>query len=462
MIRRDFKKIHEKVIQLLGIEESISQISDEELASIMGERLEILVNELESYKQQLEASAILLESHVEELGKAYEELAAIFEIFQFAPQPDVDPRSLIPKLLEIANNSIEAEVVGFVEKDCQFKFFSNSNVINEDLIKFLQRYIHGVPGVLIKENVEIGSTHINSLMIIPVTGSKGFQGTIVFINKKHSPIFTSSDRKLAEALAQRIATLYDTKAYVEELLAQERLLEEMRIAKRIQHTLIPKSLPRLKYARIAHIFETARIVGGDFFDVWSSPKETLFFAVADVSGKGVPAAIMMSFFKGALRSKLSDEIKLNDLIRFLNNIALENMPSEMFVTFLSAFLTSSGRLMVGNAGHNPLLIVQRNHVEYIPASAPPLRVLENITLEEFELELSSGDLIVSFTDGITEARNERKEEYGLDRLEYIVRKNFDLEETEIVKKIESDLKSFIGNAPQHDDATLLLVRYVRR
>lgn len=137
MIRRDFKKIHEKVIQLLGIEESISQISDEELASIMGERLEILVNELESYKQQLEASAILLESHVEELSKAYEELAAIFEIFQFAPQPDVDPRSLIPKLLEIANNSIEAEVVGFVEKDCQFKFFSNSNVINEDLIKFL-------------------------------------------------------------------------------------------------------------------------------------------------------------------------------------------------------------------------------------------------------------------------------------------------------------------------------------
>jgi len=451
----------ERASELLGIGENTSEISDEELAKILAEKVEELVNELESYKQQLEASAILLDSHVEELTRAYEELASIFEIFQISPRVDVNPRDWVAKLLETANNSIEAEFAGFVERNHEFRIFLDAHA-SEDIVALAYEYLQGEPRVVIQENVQVKATFVNTLMMVPVVGSKGFWGVILFANKKRAPIFTSSDRKLAEALAQKLASLYDTQAYVEELLAQERLLEEMRIAKRIQYSLIPKEFPKLEYARIAHLFETARMVGGDFFDVWDSPKTSLFFAVADVSGKGVPAAIMMSLFKGALRTKLSDGTKLGELISYLNRIAVENMPPEMFVTLLGAFLTPLGQLVVGNAGHNPLLVVREDRVEHIRASAPPLRVLEDTSVEEVKLKLKTGDLIVSFTDGITEARNERKEEYGMDRLEYMLKKHFHLEEQEIVKKIESDLAEFVGNAPQHDDATLLLIRYTGR
>lgn len=457
----EIRKSLERAFKLLGIGENTSEFSDEELAKILAEKVEKLVDELESYKQQLEASAILLDSHVEELTRAYEELASIFEIFQISTRVDVNPRDLIVKLLETANNSIEAEFAGFVERSHEFRVFLNART-PEDIAALAYEYLKGEPHVVIRENVRIKATFVNTLMMVPVVGSKGFWGVIIFACKKRAPIFTSSDRKLVEALAQRLASLYDTQAYVEELLAQERLLEEMRIAKRIQHSLIPKEFPKLEYARIAHLFETARMVGGDFFDVWNPPKMSLFFAVADVSGKGVPAAIMMSLFKGALRTKLSDVTKLGELISYLNRIAVENMPPEMFVTLLGAFLTPSGQLAVGNAGHNPLLVVRENRVEHIQASAPPLRVLEDTSVEEVKLKLKTGDLIVSFTDGITEARNEKKEEYGMDRLEYMLKKHFHLEEREIVKKIKLDLAQFVGNAPRHDDATLLLIRYTGR
>ena len=455
-----------EVARILGKEELESNMELEQVVEYLRVRAKKVVDEIESYREQLEASALLLESHVEELSKTYEELSTIFKITSIASR-SLDPSEVIEEIMNELNGAIEARVALFIDKDGRRFFELGEEKHVEAYARYLTRYyLADECSTLVAENVKIDGVVFSNVLIVPVKGSRATWGVMGFAEKSNSPIFTASDRKLVEAVAQRLASSYDIKAFIDEKIRQERLMEEMRIAGQIQLSLLPKEIPRVEFLEMDVFFKTARIVGGDFYDVVEPFKGKVFFVLADVSGKSVPAALLMSLAKGAIRAKTAvkpndvHECNLVDLASYLNSFILENSPVDRFITCVMGCVSQDGGVRMVNAGHDPVFVLRTDGSwEEYPAVAQPLGIMDIFDAEETRLHLQPGDLVVLFTDGVVETRNVEKEEYGFDRLKRVVFQNRNKSVDEIIEDLRNDIINFSRGADQHDDITLLMMRY---
>jgi len=257
----------------------------------------------------------------------------------------------------------------------------------------------------------------------------------------------------------------DLKGYMDELqrttAERERLLKELEIAKGIQQSFLPEDVPEIEGIELAASNISAWEVGGDFYDFIPIAKEKWGLVIADVSGKGIPAALFMALSRTLIRASTIGNPTVANAIEKANELIFADSKSSMFVTLFYAIVDSQKmKLKYINAGHNPPLLFRAStgDVHLLKAEGIVLGVLEDIRLKEAEIELTRGDVVVLFTDGITDANNEKKEEFGEERLIKVIRENSTLSAQDLMVKIQGEVMAFAGEQPQFDDITLMILK----
>ncbi len=246
--------------------------------------------------------------------------------------------------------------------------------------------------------------------------------------------------------------------YFDEL---EKKKYELKIAHDIQQSFLPHKIPKLEGFDIAALNIPAKEVGGDFYDFIPISECEIGMTIADVSGKSVPAALFMALSRTIIRAKTMQNPKLVDAIEKANKLIADDAKSGMFVTVFYAILDWKKRtLRYINAGHNPPVMFKykTSNLLMLRANGIALGAIEDIKLEENEVTLESGDLVVFYTDGVTEAMNDKGRQFGEDRLSKLIKKNHDLSAKDIAKRIEDSVLSFCGDKPQYDDITLMVLK----
>ncbi|MEW6210832.1 MAG: SpoIIE family protein phosphatase [Acidobacteriota bacterium] len=229
-------------------------------------------------------------------------------------------------------------------------------------------------------------------------------------------------------------------------------------AREIQQRLLPEIIPQIRGCQIATAWQPARSVSGDYYDVIELDESRAALAIADVSGKGLPAAMLMSNAQAALRAIATDRISPREMCEQVNRVVCGNTASNKFITFFYAILdTRSRKLIYSNAGHNlPLLMRPSGEVARLSAGGPVLGFLLDYSYEQGEIDLRQGDRLTLFTDGVVEATDESGEEFGEERLIETIRRNLHASAEGLKEAILGAVLDF-GGRSLHDDATMIVV-----
>jgi sigma-B regulation protein RsbU (phosphoserine phosphatase) len=287
-------------------------------------------------------------------------------------------------------------------------------------------------------------------------------GVFQIINKKRGA-FDREDELFLKAFSEHAALAIENARLYQASLEHERVEKEMQIAGEIQQRLLPKeivAIPRYDVAGVAH---PCAAVGGDFYDVIPLGDTKFAFVMADVTGKGIPAALMVSTLHASLRAYIQMNTNLAELAEKLNNLVYQNSPSDRFITFFVMILDCAEHTVTYvNAGHNfPYLFrSQSKEVVELQASGLPLGMLDNMQYTSAKVSLDREDVLMLYTDGVTEAMNRSKDQYGEDRLKETVRKALERHPRQIKDEVLDDVKKFIGQEPPSDDLTLLILKHV--
>jgi serine phosphatase RsbU (regulator of sigma subunit)/predicted ester cyclase len=256
---------------------------------------------------------------------------------------------------------------------------------------------------------------------------------------------------LSELLGQRLE---------QERIEREHIEQELQVARRIQQASLPEEVPTPEGWRISPFYEPAREVGGDFYDFHLLPEGRLGLVVGDATGKGVPAALVMSTTCGMLQavSKTLDASSPGQVLEQVNETLLARIPSNMFVTCFYAILEpESGRLSYANAGHDLPYLRRGGDCEELRARGMPLGLMLGMSYEERELLLDAGESVLFYSDGLVEAHNPKGEMFGFPRLQALVADYG--EERSLEEALLEELYSFVGEGwEQEDDITLLTLR----
>ena len=262
---------------------------------------------------------------------------------------------------------------------------------------------------------------------------------------------------LSDDINQTVSTL---KRYIREAAA--RIDKELEFAKQIQYSSLPTVFPKSNSLRLYAEMITAKEVGGDFYDFYMLNDSTIAFLVADVSGKGIPAAMFMMRAKTVIRDLAERGLEPDEIFTIANEKLCENNDAGMFVTaWLGILDTKTGLMKFANAGHNPPLFKRNGEpFDYMKTrSGMLLAGMEGIKYRKNELQLIPGDKLYLYTDGITEATDNNTELYGEERLLGFVNSLEDVSPEELCKLIKEDVDKFVGTAPQFDDITMLAIDF---
>lgn len=265
-----------------------------------------------------------------------------------------------------------------------------------------------------------------------------------------------------QALTNIIMVAIENKKMARERLEQEVYAKEMEIAKKVQQLLFPKSLPENANFSIDAHYSPHHTVGGDYYDWLSIDENRKIVCIADVSGKGVPAALLMSNFQASLRTLLRKTTDLEEVIHDLNHQVFESANGENFITFFIALIDLKEKtLTYVNAGHNPPFLMSSNGtIEKLDKGTLVLGALKEIPfLEIGTTEIEKTQTLLLYTDGLTEAFNEKEEEFGPERVMEILYKNIITKPDLIIANILEEIDVFIGKRPLSDDITLLACQY---
>ena len=256
------------------------------------------------------------------------------------------------------------------------------------------------------------------------------------------------------------STVTTLKRYIAEAAA--RIDKELEYAKQIQLSALPTNFPTSEEYNIYAQMIAAKEVGGDFYDFYKLNENTVAFLVADVSGKGIPAAMFMMTAKTIIKDLAESGMSVNDIFTKANAKLCENNESGMFVTAWMGILDiPTGKLQFANAGHNPPLLKKADgSFEYLKTRAGfVLAGMEGVRYRAGEITLTQGDRLFLYTDGVTEATNVDNKLYGEGRLVEFMNKNLTLEATKLLPQLKMDIDQFVGEAPQFDDITMLIFDY---
>jgi serine phosphatase RsbU (regulator of sigma subunit)/predicted ester cyclase len=265
--------------------------------------------------------------------------------------------------------------------------------------------------------------------------------------------------KIAEEWSEDSGSAEVAQAHLDqEIRERERVEQDLRVARSIQQASLPKEVPELEGWQISPYYQPAREVGGDFYDFHLLPEDRLGLVVGDATGKGVPAALVMSTTCGMLRLAAQGSSSPGQMLRGVNEVLFGNIPSNMFVTCFYAILDPrNGRLRFANAGHDLPYLHRNGDAEELKARGMPLGLMPDMSYEEKETILHSGEAALLYSDGLVEAHNPKGEMFGFPRLRTIIAEHG--ENRSLGDLLLEELYSFTGERwEQEDDITLLTLR----
>ncbi|MFI5180442.1 MAG: PP2C family protein-serine/threonine phosphatase [Thermoanaerobaculia bacterium] len=303
-----------------------------------------------------------------------------------------------------------------------------------------------------------------TLLLSPIVADGRPLGLLVVADKENRAggvdDFTAGDERILSLFGNQAAIALENARLHREAVEKERMEREIELAASIQKTILPDSIPAVPGLMLAGGNRPTRQVGGDYFDVFPLPDGRTAFCVADVAGKGVPAALLVSTVHAGLRILLDTGlVDLPDLVGRLQRHLLGYRSTRKFVTlFLALFDPSSGTVRYVNAGHNPGIRLASGATSLLPSSGPPIGILPHAVHREASVTLVPGDTLVLYSDGITEAVNTSDEEFGMDRLVALIR-GAEHESPEILSgQIFEAVSDFTRGVAQYDDQTVLVAR----
>lgn len=253
--------------------------------------------------------------------------------------------------------------------------------------------------------------------------------------------------------------------YVEELAQEERIKQELQIAREVQQSFLPVHTPQFDRMELAAICKPAYETGGDYYDFIPLDENRLAVTIGDVSGKGIQAAFYMTFIKGILHSLCRESVSPAEILSKTNRLFCENAPRGIFISLVYGIIDLEKKVFhFARAGHNPILRMnsQNGSVEELQPEGIGIGLTKSDifdkNIEEVKLELASNDVLILYTDGIVEALNENHKFYGTHRLNNLINKNKDYTAADLLNTISGDIRAFIGEAKQHDDMTMMVMK----
>jgi serine phosphatase RsbU (regulator of sigma subunit)/anti-sigma regulatory factor (Ser/Thr protein kinase) len=332
----------------------------------------------------------------------------------------------------------------------------------------LLTYLQSAPGVVEVDKLNLASQGLAQLreagvaLIVPLVSQGELVGMINLGPRLSEQEYSSDDRKLLADLAAQAAPAVRVAQLARqqqiEARERERIEQELRVARLIQQTLLPQSLPELADWQVAVHWQPARAVGGDFYDFIELPDGRMAFIIADVTDKGVPAALVMATTRTLLRAAAERLASPGEVLERVNELLCPDIPERMFVTCLYAVLDpATGRLHYANAGHDvPYLRTAHGMVE-LRATGMPLGLLPGMHYEEKEAILNAGDEVLFYSDGLVEAHDPVGEMFGFPRLKTLIGDHDG--SASLIDYLLSAMEVFTGAEwEQEDDVTLVTLK----
>lgn len=333
---------------------------------------------------------------------------------------------------------------------------------NDPLAIFFQ----GSPGTVEIDKLNMDSPALQTLkaagvkLVVPLVSQGELIGVVSLGPRRSEQDYSTDDRTLLNNLATqagpavRVAQLVRQQQL--EAQARERIEQELRVARLIQQTLLPRELPALAGWQVTAYYQPARAVGGDFYDFIHLDDGRLGLVIGDVTDKGVPAALVMATTRALLRTAALQFDTPGQVLAQVNNLLCPDIPPKMFVTCLYAILEpATGRLHYANAGHDLPYAWQTGEAAELRARGMPLGLMQGMTYEEKEKMIAPGEGILFYSDGLVEAHNPNREMFGFPRLGKLLEAS--QAGTNVIEHLLGELKLFTGEDWEQEDDTTLVV-----
>jgi sigma-B regulation protein RsbU (phosphoserine phosphatase) len=317
----------------------------------------------------------------------------------------------------------------------------------------------------LQEPVRAILDELGAELVLPLLGKREVLGFVTLGGKKSEEPYSASDAKLLASVAAQTGLALDnsrlTATIAHEIARRERMSREIEIARDVQLKLFPQRIPVLAGVDCAGACRPAQGVGGDYYDFLALPGGRLGVALGDVAGKGIPAALLMASLQASLRGqRLSGPADLAHMMTNMNRLIFDSSPDNRYATFFYGELDPANRrLDYVNAGHNaPMVFRSSGAIERLRATGPVIGLVDGGRYEQASTALGPGDMLVVYSDGISEAMNAADEEWGEERLSASVRLRRDGAAGALIAHLFESADAFAAGAVQHDDMTLVVVR----
>jgi phosphoserine phosphatase RsbU/P len=337
---------------------------------------------------------------------------------------------------------------------------SEQAVLNENSMT-IQALTDGLTAMMTKEEAGL-LRRIDSQLLLPLARKDRLLGFISLGPRRSEAPYSTSDVDLLRTVASHTALAVEnsrlTSAIAAETAEREVINRELTIAREVQQRLFPQKCPQVSGIAYYGTCRPAREVGGDYYDFLELPGNNLGIVVGDVSGKGVPASLLMASLHASLRGQaLVAQMSAQSVVENLSRFTYAATQTNRYATFFySVYDPEKRSLTYVNAGHNPPILLRSLECIRLEAGGPPVGLLPDATYVQSRIDLKPGDLLALFTDGVSEAMNGADEEWGESNLIEVLRAVRCKEPSEIARATFAAADDFAGTAPQHDDMTLLV------
>jgi sigma-B regulation protein RsbU (phosphoserine phosphatase) len=301
---------------------------------------------------------------------------------------------------------------------------------------------------------------LHSLLAVPLMVKSELRGVITIYNKKEHQQFTENDQRLLAIIAAQSAQVVENARLYEKERALARMQEDVKLAARIQSELLPKAPPSIPGYDIAGRTLPAQEVGGDYFDFIPIDEHRWAFCLGDVTGKGLPASLLMANLQATLRGLTLSSTSPKSCLEYSNRLLFQSTSPEKFATLFYAILdTRDHQIHFCNAGQdNPFLCSSRDETKRLKTGGIPLGMIPEYTYEDESASFEKGCFLVAYSDGVTEAMNAEEEMFGEACIASLIDQYRHASASELIDKIIGAVKQHAGGYPQSDDITLLVIR----
>jgi serine phosphatase RsbU (regulator of sigma subunit) len=422
---------------------------------------------------QAHANTEAKESMERQFGETTGKLLAINEVAELLGQLDLD--TLLPKVMSLAlhlaggevgnlmimkGDTLETRVEwGLSDADVRGITYEDKSPMVDYSFRnqavFISHDLNTDPRIsLLVEN-----HRVHSIVSVPLYTKTKKLGVLNLVNTGKSDTFLSENISTLQTVARLASTAIENAMLHQEAIQRKVFEEQLRIARQIWEHIMPQNVPLLSNASISARSVPATVVGGDFYDFFELPEDRIALVIADVSGKGIPAAMMMNTVKSVLHIEATRNPSPYDLVNNVNKLLIQSAKMEGFITLTYVLIDmATKRLFICNAGHNPTLIFRKaeNRCQKISSESIPLAIDPDQQFQCTETYINPGDCVILYTDGITEARNPNKEMFETDALcQHLEKVGSYKRADEIVESIYKKVKDFSDGASQHDDMTVV-------